>query len=139
MWSYGLPMNSPDPEASKLVSHLMPYVQQGVSDFFLSFSFLFFFFFIFHNKQKTIMKNTNSKSLHQKLCNSPKIWMIFFQFLVAKFFCFTFEKKDVLSFFLVNQKKMVTKKLKLPFESMDNFASCHVTVFKLRKVSLFFY
>jgi hypothetical protein len=26
MWSQGTPMNSPDPEACKLVSHLMPYV-----------------------------------------------------------------------------------------------------------------
>ena len=63
-----------------------------------------------------------------------------FVFLVANFFWFTLEKKDVLSFFSrVNKKNLATKKLKLPSKSLDSFASCHAAVFKLGKVSLFFY
>ena len=85
------------------------------------------------------MKNVNFKSPHQKLCNSPKIQMFFFVFLAAKFFLFTFEKIHVLCIFSkVNKKKLATEKLKLPSESLDNFASCHAAVFKLHKVSLFF-
>ena len=33
---------------------------------------------------------------------------------------------------------MATKKTKLSFESLDNFAFCHAAVFKLRIVLLFF-
>ena len=85
------------------------------------------------------MKNAHKKSPHWKLCNSLKNQMGFC-FLVATFFWFTLEKKDVLSFFSRrNTKKLTTKKLKLPSESLENFTFCHAAVFKLRQVSLFFY
>ena len=68
------------------------------------------------------------KSLHQKLCNSQMFFCLFV--FVVKFVFFTFEKKGVLSFFLSEQRKLATKKLKSPSESLDNFASCHAAVFK---------
>ena len=64
----------------------------------------------------------------------------FLFFLAAKFVLFTFEKIHFSCIFSkVNKKKLATEKLKLPSESLDNFASCHAAVLKLRKVSLFFY
>ena len=77
------------------------------------------------------MKNADSKSPHQKLCNSPQIQMVFLGSLLKKG-CFVL-------FFKSEQKSLVTKKLKLPSKSLDNFAACLAAVFKLRKVSLFFY
>ena len=59
-------------------------------------------------------------------------------FLVAKFFGSLLKKKSFCVFFLKSQQKnLSTEKLKLPSESLDNFAFCHVAVFKLYKVSLF--
>ena len=128
-------MNSPNPEASKLVSHLMPYVRQGVSDFLVCISFLLFFKFLFKNNNKNCALN----STHQKLCNSLKIHMEFLFFQLPNFFG-SILKKGCFSFFSrLNNKNWATKKLKLPSESLDNFASCHAAVFKLRIVSLFFY
>ena len=69
-------MNSPDPEASKLVSHLIPSSSRVFPILFL---FLFFFNFF-----KTIKKNAHYKLSHQNLCNSPKIHMGFLFFFVAK-------------------------------------------------------
>ena len=42
------------------------------------------------------------------------------------------------NFFKSEQKNLATKKPKCPSESLDNFASCHVAVFKLHRVLLFF-
>ena len=62
-----------------------------------------------------------------------------FSFLVAKFFVYFWKNTRFVYFSKSEPKKnLATKKLKLPSESLDNFASCYAAIFKLRKISLFF-
>ena len=107
-----------------------------VFQIFLFFSSCFFVFFNFfkNNNEKCEFKIPASEVVQFSNDSDGN-----FSFLVAKFVWFTFEKIHVLCIFSkVNQKNLATKKLKLPSESLDNFASCHAAVFKLHKVSLFF-
>ena len=73
-----------------------------------------------------------------KSCANLRRFRWQFQFFRCQIW-FLFEKIHLLCIFSkVNQKMFASKKLKLPSESLDNFASCHAAVFKLHKVSLFF-
>ena len=55
-------------------------------------------------------------------------WLCFFS---CQIFLFNLEKNKFVFFSRLNKKKFATKKLKLPSESLDNFASCHAAVFKI--------
>ena len=55
------------------------------------------------------------------------------------FFGYLLKKGTFCPFFLQKiTKKLVSKKLKSPSKFLDKAASCHASVFKLRKVSLYF-
>ena len=142
MWSLGVPMNSPDLEASKLVSHLMPDVQQGVSDFkFFSCFFLIFYFFSNNNEK------CKFKSPHQELCNSPTIQIKISFFQMPKFFGSLLKKYMFCVFFQKWIKKIwQLKKLNchpnrwtnslLVMRRFSNYTKFHCSVFdrKCRKL-----
>ena len=94
---------------------------------FSSSFFLFFLLFL-------IKKNTNEKC-EFKIPASEVVQISDdsdgnFSFLVAEFCWLTFEKIHVSCIFSkVNNKKLATEKLKLPSESLDNFASIHAAFF----------
>ena len=70
-------------------------------------------------------------------CANPQQFRWLFQFFSCQIFFVHFLKYTFQVFFQ-NQKKLATKRLKLPSKLLDNFTSCHAAVFKLHKVSLFF-
>ena len=135
MWSLGAPMNSPDPDASKLC-HTWCLMCSRVFQIFEKF-FLFFciFNFLKNNNEKCKLKIPASKVVQFSKDSDDN-----FSFEVAKYFWFTFEKVHLLCIFSkMDQKNLATKKLKLPSELLNKFASSHAAVFKWHKISLFCY